>query len=123
MYIIRKKYDRSWTLYDPIDNPAHGIKIQHTDGSFYSGTSTDSDVINCAFTLNLICPDTRVSFFEPSTGIVSDASEVHYVSDCHYVASYETAFACPYNCITKVQENGHQTSDKTFAVCGGRGMC
>merc|ERR1712048_1177442 len=72
---------------------------------------------NCNITLSLICPDTRNSYKKATAGIVMDSSEVEYVNDeCEFAASFETALACPYNCITRV--NG-----ATERVCNGRGMC
>jgi len=118
--------NRTWQLYDNEDNPAHGIVINYYDGSYDEGTSegtNEEKVNNFQFTLNLICPDSRDDFFEPPSEIVVDDSEVGYLDNGHYIASYETAFACPYNCQTKVLASGATPSDKAFAVCGGRGMC
>merc|ERR1712228_914633 len=105
--------DASLALYDNLDNPAHGIKLYYGNGSYDEASNT-----NCGITLSLICPDTRQSYKESSAGIVIDASEVEKVNnECEYAATFETALACPYNCISRV--NDPQTS----RVCNGRGMC
>eukprot|EP01083_Nonionella_stella_P025407 69966_1 len=103
---------KPWVLYDTEDNPAHGVKLEYQNGSY-----SYADELNCGISINLICPDTRLSFVEPKTGIVLSKSEVIDHGECQYEASFETAFACPYNCI--VQDKKHNT----FSVCNGRGMC
>ena len=106
--------DAKVALYDTIDNPAHGIKLYYFDGSYHSESNT-----NCNITLSLICPDTRNSYKQATDGIVMDSSEVEVVNnECEYAASFESALACPYNCITR-SKNHPQVS----RVCNGRGMC
>jgi len=104
--------DPSIALYDQYDNPAHGIKLYYANGSYDAGSNT-----NCNITLSLICPDTRKEYIEARDGLVIDSSEVEKINDeCEFAASFESALACPYNCITR-DDADHRH------VCNGRGMC
>eukprot|EP01083_Nonionella_stella_P312169 1115630_1 len=123
---------KPWLLYDT-DNPAHGVTLAYQNGSYafpdephdsydpwpydYYDSYNPSEKRNCGITINLICPDTRLSYAKPTTGVILDTSEVINLRECQYEASFETAFACPYNCIVKDKEQN------TFSVCNGHGLC
>eukprot|EP01083_Nonionella_stella_P249495 862674_1 len=119
--MLGTKMSKPWDKYDIDDNAAHGVKITYRNGSFEPYESspaigdTPAKIINCKFTINLICPTTRIEYFEPKDGFIIDSSEVTDSGGCHYEAKFETAFACPYNCITE--------NKNAFSVCNGVGMC
>ena len=73
-------------------------------------------VVNCELYINLICPDTRKSYDKTQAGVIYTESEVDDLGECQYMLDYNTAFACPYNCITEGNED-------TFSVCSGNGLC
>eukprot|EP01084_Bolivina_argentea_P261061 441040_1 len=114
--MLGTKMSKPWRLYDIDDNAAYGVKITYINGSFSPYDGPTPNIVNCKFTINLICPQTRIKYFEPPDDLIIHQNVID-IGLCDYEATFETAFACPYNC--------QQISDdkKAFSVCSGHGIC
>ncbi|ETO24755.1 hypothetical protein RFI_12404 [Reticulomyxa filosa] len=98
-----------WALYDSQD-PARGVSFTYLDGGYCASENTNRE-----FTINFVCPSSAKKYPSPEktlslTSYVEE-SDAHL---CHYSLTWETAAACPYQCVG----DGSQ-----YTVCNGRGIC
>eukprot|EP00485_Elphidium_margaritaceum_P008002 CAMPEP_0202702010 /NCGR_PEP_ID=MMETSP1385-20130828/15051_1 /ASSEMBLY_ACC=CAM_ASM_000861 /TAXON_ID=933848 /ORGANISM="Elphidium margaritaceum" /LENGTH=702 /DNA_ID=CAMNT_0049359561 /DNA_START=75 /DNA_END=2183 /DNA_ORIENTATION=- len=103
---------------DDAYNPASGLSVTYSNGSYSAADSSDDQIVNCALTVDLVCPNSRSSFLQTTTiqEVTTVNATVRSVDGaCVFSTTFETPLACPYNCITR--------HDEGYRVCSGRGMC
>ena len=129
--------DYSVSLYDN-GNSASGIKYTILNGDYCDKYKHDGTVFrNREFNIELICPDSNRNYFNPSfeSNNIINSLVIQYPT-CIYTISYETALACPNECISSVREtvheeeeegNGEEASvtieEEAYSVCNTRGIC
>ena len=100
-----------WHLYDEIDDAARGVTITYSNGSVCE-TMPDR---KRQFSLSLVCPDDQKVFDAEMERTIS--AFVEEVDTCQYSMQIYSAFACPYQCLTEVNDQNE------FDVCSNHGMC
>ena len=103
----------NWTLFDESDetnDPARGSTVIYTNGSECSGFGRNRE-----FSVSLVCPD-GPKVFDVATERNIFAS-VQETETCKYDIQIESAFACPYECLTEIRDDGE------FDICSNHGIC
>merc|ERR1712228_648351 len=104
-------------LYDTFDDPARGITVTYSSGSW-----CDVAKKNREFRMNLVCPRDHSSVFDPSEETTVD-NLYEYVEEeetCIYSFTMTSAVACPYQCITNTTDAQNK---EAFTVCSTNGLC
>lgn len=92
-----------------------------------NGEKCDEGKRNRELNVRLICPDTRVSEFDPEIEAQNVLNETVLESEtCLYELSLESPLACPLQCINE-QEDSMQNQDgsdgRIYQVCSSHGIC